>query len=61
MFAKISTILFSIWLALISGFIGGPGFVHEINSSKTTCHGIETPYSIRIHSEEINGLVQLEF
>ena len=61
MFAKITTILFSIWLALISGFIGGHGFVHEVSSSKTTCHGIETPYSIRIHSEEIYGLVQLEF
>lgn len=61
MFAKISTILFSIWLALISGFISGPGFVHEVSSSKTTCHGLETPYSIRIQSEEIYGLVQLEF
>ena len=61
MLFKISTILFSIFLALLSGLTNDPGFIHEVSSSKTICHGVETPYSVRIQSEEINGLVQLEF
>lgn len=61
MLVKISTILFSIFLALVCGLANDPGFVHEVSSSKTICQGIETPYSVRIQSEEINGLVQLEF
>jgi len=61
MFFKISTILFSIGLALVCGLTNEPGFVHEVSSSKTIFHGVETPYSVRIQSEEINGLVQLEF
>ena len=61
MLFKISTILFSIFLALLSGLTNDPGFIHEVSSSKTLCHGVETPDSVRIQSEEINGLVQLEF
>ena len=61
MFLKISTISISIYLALLFGMTNESGFVHEVSSSKTICHGVETPYSVRIHSEEINGLVQLEF
>jgi hypothetical protein len=61
MLFKISTILFSIFLAFLSGLTNDPGFIHEVSSSKTICHGVETPYSVRIQSEEINGLVQLEF
>tara|TARA_B100000767_G_scaffold275668_1_gene314171 strand:- start:271 stop:1473 length:1203 start_codon:yes stop_codon:yes gene_type:complete len=61
MFFKISTISISIYLAYLLGMTNEPGFVHEVSSSKTICHGIETPYSVRIQSEEINGLVQLEF
>jgi hypothetical protein len=61
MFFKLTTILFSICLALIFGLTDEPGFVHEISSTKTICHGVESPYSVRIQSEEINGLVQLEF
>lgn len=61
MFFKVSTILFSIYLALMCGLANDSGFVHEVSSSKTICHGVETPYSVRIQSDEINGLVQLEF
>ena len=61
MFFKLSTILISICLTLICGLTTDPGFVHEVSSTKTICHGIESPYSVRIQSEEINGLVQLEF
>ncbi|MDE0917912.1 MAG: hypothetical protein OSA04_06355 [Flavobacteriales bacterium] len=58
---KITTILISICLALVSGLTNDLGFIHEVSASKTICHGVETPYSVRIQSEEINGLVQLEF
>ena len=61
MFFKISTILISICLATICGLTNDPGFVHEVSSTKTICHGVESPYLVRIQSEDINGLVQLEF
>lgn len=61
MLFKISSIFFSICLALVYGLTNDPGFVHEVSASSTICQGIETPYSVRIQSEEINGLVQLEF
>jgi hypothetical protein len=61
MFFKISTIIISICLTIICGLTNDPGFVHEVSSTKTICHGVESPYLVRIQSEEINGLVQLEF
>ena len=61
MFFKISTILISICLTLICGLTTDPGFVHEVSSTKTIYHGVASPYSVRIQSEEINGIVQLEF
>ena len=61
MFLKISSILFSICLALTAVLVNGPGFIHEVSSAKTISHGLESPYYIRIQSEDIYGLVQLEF
>ena len=61
MLLKVSSILFSICLALMTVLISGPGFIHEVSSSKTICNGLGTPYYMRIQSEDIYGLVQLEF
>ena len=55
-----TSILIGIWLVIFNG-LGGPGFVHEVNSVSTTSIGLETPYSIRIQTDEIVGLTQLVF
>ena len=61
MLFKTSTILISICLALLFGATNDSGFVHEVSTANTICHGLEYPYTVRIQSDEINGLVQLEF
>jgi len=55
------SISFSIWLVIFNGVFSDPSFIHETSSVSTTSIGTETPYSIRIQTENISGLAQLEF
>ncbi|PCJ82285.1 MAG: hypothetical protein COA49_01955 [Bacteroidetes bacterium] len=56
-----SSILISILLVILNGVFSDPSFIHDTNSASTTSIGTETPYSIRIQTENISGLTQLEF